>query len=120
VIIGLSRAFGETAPLVVLSVPTFVQFIPMIGLDEIGKPVYTADGLRETTFLDVMASWLPTNWLGEDFTALPLLMFSWTEEPGADFRANAAAAGIVLLLLTLLMNGGAIWYRWRMRRNIRW
>jgi phosphate transport system permease protein len=120
IIIGLSRALGETAPLIVLSVPTFVQFIPLILPNEIGEPMYAADGVRDTNVFDMVASWLPSSWLNQEFTALPLLMYSWTEEPSQAFRENAAAAGIVLLLVTLLLNAVAIWVRYQSRRNIRW
>jgi phosphate transport system permease protein len=32
----------------------------------------------------------------------------------------AAAAGLVLLAITLLMNGTAIWLRYRLRKAIKW
>jgi phosphate transport system permease protein len=32
----------------------------------------------------------------------------------------AAAAGLVLLAITLLLNGTAIWLRYRLRRSIQW
>jgi phosphate transport system permease protein len=47
-------------------------------------------------------------------------MFNWVSRPGASFQANAAAAGLVLLVLTLLMNAGAIWLRYRLRKRIKW
>jgi phosphate transport system permease protein len=33
---------------------------------------------------------------------------------------NAAAAGIILLFMTLLMNGVAIYLRYRFRKKIKW
>ena len=33
---------------------------------------------------------------------------------------NAAAASFVLVLMTLGMNGLAIWLRYRLRKNIKW
>ena len=36
------------------------------------------------------------------------------------FQANAAAAGAILLAMTLLMNGVAIWVRYRFRKKINW
>jgi phosphate transport system permease protein len=59
-------------------------------------------------------------WLSEPFTAMPIQMFNWVSRPGADFKANAAAAGAVLLGMTLLMNGVAIWIRYRYRKKISW
>ena len=32
----------------------------------------------------------------------------------------AAAAGFVLVIMTLAMNGLAIWLRYRLRKNIKW
>ena len=37
-----------------------------------------------------------------------------------ELLANAAAAGFVLVLMTLAMNGLAIWLRYRLRRNLKW
>jgi len=51
---------------------------------------------------------------------MPMQMFNWSGRPEAEFQENAAAAGVVLLLITLLMNGTAIWLRYNMRKKIRW
>lgn len=55
--------------------------------------------------------------LGERFTALPVIIYSYSTEPGDEYRALAAAAGVVLLVLVLLMNGFAIWLRNRYERK---
>jgi phosphate transport system permease protein len=47
-------------------------------------------------------------------------MFNWVSRPGEDFAANAAGAGIVLLLATLTMNGVALVVRARARRRVKW
>ncbi len=44
----------------------------------------------------------------------------FVSRPGAGFQANAAAAGLVLLVITLLMNAGAIYFRYRLRKRITW
>jgi hypothetical protein len=72
------------------------------------------------TWGDAVASWSPTNWLGESFTVMPIQMFNWTSRPQAEFLEIAAAAGLVLLAITLLLNGLAIWLRYRLRKNIKW
>ncbi|MDH5212437.1 MAG: phosphate ABC transporter, permease protein PstA, partial [Betaproteobacteria bacterium] len=36
------------------------------------------------------------------------------------FHQNAAAAGFVLVLMTLGMNAIAIWLRYRLRKRIKW
>ena len=68
-ILALSRAIGETAPLITIGALTYVPFAP--------------DGI-----------WSP-------FTVLPIQIFNWVSRPQADFRANAAA-GIIVLLVMLL------------------
>lgn len=49
------------------------------------------------------------------FTALPLQILSWVIRPQAAFAQLAAAAGIVLLIVLLVMNAVAIWLRNRYR-----
>jgi phosphate transport system permease protein len=47
-------------------------------------------------------------------------MFNWTSRPEAAFQVNAAAAGLVLVVMTLVMNALAIYIRYRLRKNIKW
>jgi phosphate transport system permease protein len=54
------------------------------------------------------------------FTVMPIQMFNWTSRPEAAFQLNAAAAGVVLLVMTLSMNALAIYIRYRLRKNIKW
>jgi len=72
------------------------------------------------TWGDAVASWSPTHWLGSEFTVMPIQMFNWTSRPQAEFLQLAAAAGLVLLGITLLMNGTAIYLRYRLRKSIKW
>ena len=51
---------------------------------------------------------------------MPIQMFNWTSRPDEAFHANAAAAGAILVFMTLSMNGLAIWLRYRLRKNIKW
>ena len=60
------------------------------------------------------------DWVFAPFTVMPIQMFNWTSRPEEAFHANAAAAGLVLVLMTLTMNGLAIWLRYRLRKNIKW
>lgn len=101
IIIGLSRAIGETAPIVTIGAVTFIAFLPP-------SPVTTAP------------PFLSLDWLSSAFTAMPIQIFNWTSRPDAAFQANASAAALVLVLMTVLMNAFAIWLRWRLRRNIKW
>ena len=156
VIIGLSRALGETAPLIMIGVPTFVAFLPFIDpslacateqhgpLDSVGGwllnvfqsgaspeaiansclPSYDSQGnehiLSGKDFILSLQPFGAEGWLNQSFTVMPMQMFNWTGRPEPEFQNNAAAAGIVLLMITLLMNGTAIWLRYNMRKKIRW
>ncbi|MGH9176653.1 MAG: phosphate ABC transporter permease PstA, partial [Vicinamibacterales bacterium] len=51
---------------------------------------------------------------------MPIQMFNWVSRPQAAFLENAAAAGVVLIVMTLAMNGVAIWIRYRYRERIKW
>lgn len=101
VIIGLSRAIGETAPIITIGALTFIAFLPP-------PPLTTT------------APFLNSDWLFSPFTVMPIQMFNWVSRPDPEFNANAAAAGIVLVVMTLTMNGVAIWLRYRARRRIKW
>lgn len=99
VIIGLSRAIGETAPIITIGALTFIAFLPP-------APMAEGAGLFD--------------WLFSPFTVMPIQIFNWTSRPDPAFHANAAAASLVLVLLTLGMNAVAIWLRFRLRKNIKW
>jgi phosphate transport system permease protein len=101
VIIGLSRALGETAPLVMIGALSFIAFLP------------TPPVSGEFPFVSFQ-------WLMDPFTVMPIQMFNWVSRPDPAFQSNAAAAGLVLLVMTLAMNGFAIWFRIRMRSKIKW
>jgi phosphate transport system permease protein len=101
VIIGMARAIGETAPVITIGALTFIAFLPP-------SPVTTS------------APFLNFDWLWSGFTVLPIQMFSWLSRPGADFHVNAAAAGAVIIVVTLLMNGIAIKMRYDIRKKIKW
>ena len=52
------------------------------------------------------------------FSALPIQIFNWTSRPQAGFAVDAAAGIIVLMVTLLAMNGAAIWLRHRVQRRI--
>jgi phosphate transport system permease protein len=101
VIIGMARAIGETAPIITIGALTFIAFLPPAPLKP--EPPYFS-----------------FEWLMSPFTVMPIQMFNWTSRPEAAFLQNAAAAGFVLVFMTLAMNGLAIWLRYRIRKNIKW
>ena len=79
VILALSRAVGETAPLIVVGALAYVPFAPSNPMDE--------------------------------FSVLPIQIFNWISRPQHGFIENAAAAIIILLLITFIMNGIAVYFR---------
>ena len=79
VILALSRAIGETAPLLVVGAGVSLRFNPES--------------------------------LDSAFTALPIQIFAWTQDPNQEFVARAAGAICVLMIILLLMNSVAIWLR---------
>lgn len=101
VIIGMSRAIGETAPIITIGALTFIAFLPPLPFT--GDP---PAGLFD--------------WLLAPFTVLPIQMFNWVSRPDSAFLANAAAAGVVLIAMTLLMNAFAIYLRYQIRKKIKW
>jgi phosphate transport system permease protein len=84
-ILALSRAIGETAPLITIGALTYIPFAP----DSIWSP----------------------------FTVLPIQIFNWVSRPQAEFKVNAAAGILVLLMLLLTMNAIAIFLRDRYQRQ---
>jgi phosphate transport system permease protein len=101
VIIALSRAIGETAPLITIGALTFIAFLP-------DSPIKA-----EFPFISF-------EWLMSPFTVMPIQMFNWVSRPQQEFHLNAAATGLVLMVMTLLMNGLAIYFRYRFRKRIKW
>lgn len=88
IILSLSRAMGETAPLIVIGALAYVPFVPSSPMDE--------------------------------FTVLPMQIFNWVSRPQQEFLVNGAAAIIVLLVITFLMNGIAVYLRNRWQKKINW
>jgi phosphate transport system permease protein len=88
IILALSRAIGETAPLIVVGALMYVPFVP--------KSVF------------------------DSFTVLPIQIYNWVTRPQAGFLINAAAAIIVLMSITFIMNGAAVFLRNRWQKNVRW
>ncbi|MBD2355112.1 phosphate ABC transporter permease PstA [Tolypothrix sp. FACHB-123] len=101
IIVALARAIGETAPLVTIGALNFIAFLPE-------SPIKS-----EFPFISFA-------WLSSAFTVIPIQMFDWVSRPQEAFQANAAAAGIVLITMTLAMNAVAIYFRYRLRKTIKW
>ena len=101
VIIGMARALGETAPIITIGALTFIAFLPPSPITE-------------------AAPFINFEWLSSGFTVLPIQMFNWLSRPDHAFHINAAATGALIIIVTLLMNGTAIYLRYKIRKNIKW
>lgn len=88
IILSLSRAVGETAPLIVIGALAYVPFVASSPMDE--------------------------------FTVMPMQIFNWISRPQHDFIVNGAAAIIVLLAITFVMNGIAVYFRNKWQSRINW
>ncbi|MGD1853446.1 MAG: phosphate ABC transporter permease PstA [Leptolyngbyaceae cyanobacterium] len=85
VILALSRAIGETAPLLAIGAVAFI---------------------RST----------PSN-LQSAFTAMPIQIYNWVGRPQEEFHEIAASGIIVLMVMLLLMNTIAIYFRNRFQQS---
>jgi phosphate transport system permease protein len=86
VILALSRAIGEAAPLIIVGALAYVPFAPQGLLDQ--------------------------------FSVLPIQIFNWISRPQQGFIDNAAAAIIILLLITFIMNGIAVYFRNKWQKKL--
>lgn len=101
IIVALSRAIGETAPVITIGALSFIAFLP--------------DSPFKSDFPFISFAWLKA-----PFTVMPIQMFNWVSRPQAAFQVNAAAAGAVLVVMTLAMNAIAIYLRFNLRKGIKW
>ncbi len=88
VILAISRAIGEAAPLVVIGAMLYITTIPTHPLD--------------------------------DFSVLPIQIYNWLSRPQKGFIENATAAIIVLLAITFILNGIAIYLRNKWQSKVKW
>ncbi len=89
VILALSRAIGETAPLIAVGAAVFISFTP---------PLSPA-GLQT------------------QFTAMPIQIYNWVGRPQEEFHHIAASGIIVLMTMLLMMNAIAIYLRNKFQRQ---
>jgi phosphate transport system permease protein len=105
VILAVSRAIGETAPLLMVGAAVFVASTPG-GIESPVDLVRHPAGVIEAPF--------------DSFTALPIQIFNWVSRPEAEYQHVAAAAIIVLLSVLQVFNIAASVARARMRKRARW
>jgi phosphate transport system permease protein len=87
IILSLSRAIGETAPLIVVGAMAYVPFVPHSIFDT--------------------------------FSVLPMQIFSWTTRPQQGFAIAASAAIVILLIITFVMNGIAVYFRNKWQKKLK-
>jgi len=90
-VLSLARAFGETAPLLLVGAVT--------GFFSTG----------DAGFLERLTR--------SPFSALPVQILAWTTLPNEAFKALAAAAILVMMAILLVVNGIAIWLRNRYEKT---
>ncbi len=88
VILAVSRAIGESAPLIVIGAMLYVTNVPTSPMS--------------------------------DFTVMPIQIFNWLSRPQKGFIIDATAAIIVLLIITFMMNGIAIYLRNKWQKKVKW
>jgi phosphate transport system permease protein len=105
VILAMSRAIGESAPIAVLGAATYIGYVPgkFKGLSEV---ITQPQKLVAAPF--------------DQFTAVPLQIYNWVNEPKQEYQYVAAAGIVVLLAVLLLLNGSAIFIRQHFQKKIRW
>jgi phosphate transport system permease protein len=91
VILTLARAFGETAPLLL-----------------IGAAASSFSSPGNATIIERLTG---------PYTALPTVIFGWARQPQQEFKALTAAAIVVLLVVILVINAIAIILRNRYARR---
>jgi phosphate transport system permease protein len=97
-ILAMSRAIGETAPLITIGALTYVAFLP------------TSPVSLEFPFISFQG-------LFDAFSVLPIQIFNWVSRPQKGFSTDAAAGIIVLLIITFLMNSIAIYFRYKYEKR---
>jgi phosphate transport system permease protein len=103
---------------------TVRQIVLPIALPGIltGAILAVARAMGETAPLIVVGAlayvtFLPDS-ISSAFTALPIQIFNWISRPQEDFKVNAAAGIVVLLLTMLLLNAVAIYLRGRLQKRV--
>ncbi|MGL4309501.1 MAG: phosphate ABC transporter permease PstA [Paracoccaceae bacterium] len=88
-ILGLARALGETAPLLLIGMVAFVDNYPSVSVSGVLDPA----------------------------TALPVQVYGWVQRGDPAFVERSSGAIIVLLLFLVVMNAAAILLRRRFERR---
>lgn len=105
VILSTSRAIGEAAPLIMLGALTYTTMVPG-NIDSPEKLI--------TRPTQVLLAPL------DQFTAMPIEIYEWSRQTKPQFTAVAASGIIVLLIVLLSINAGALIVRHYASRRLKW
>lgn len=105
IILALSRAVGESAPLIMIGALTYVSSTPG-NIGTVSDFFTNPRGIVEAPF--------------DRFTAMPLVIYNWASQPDDIYQSLSAAGIVVLLMVLLLMNTAAVIIRQRFQSWIRW
>jgi phosphate transport system permease protein len=105
IILAISRAVGESAPLIMVGALSYVHQTPG-NIGSVTDFFTNPRGILEAPF-DV-------------FTAMPLVIYNWASQSDPIYQSLAAAGIVVLLVVLLLMNTAAVVIRQRFQNWIRW
>ncbi len=107
VILSVSRAMGEAAPLMMIGVLTVASMCPG-GIESPLQLITEPTRVLSVPF--------------DQFTAMPVEIYDWSKQPDPEDRFTAvAASGIVVLLVVLLMiNAAAMIIRAKASRGLKW
>lgn len=104
-ILAISRAIGETAPLIMVGAVSLGRLCPG-EIENVSQLVTEPSRIAQAPF--------------DMYTALPITIYGWIKQPEKDFT-NVAAAGIVVLMVLLTcFNSFAVYYRQRARKKVNW
>jgi phosphate transport system permease protein len=111
IILAISRAIGETAPLIVVGVASFYAFAP----GEIYGPV---DAVKNLNAVGTTKGLMNVPY--STYMSIPYDIYNWVKRPERDFQHVAAAGIIVLLVMLFTLNLIAIYIRQRFERKLKW
>jgi len=105
IILSISRAVGETAPLLMIGAFVFLRTTPG-GIESPVDLLTDPQGIVDAPF--------------SVFTAIPIQIWNWVSEAKREFQNVAAAGILVLLFVLLLINSMAIMLRNRFQSKMNW
>jgi phosphate transport system permease protein len=107
VILSISRAMGEAAPLMMIGVLTVASMCPG-GIESPLQLITNPTRILSVPF--------------DQFTAMPVEIYDWSKQPDPQDRFTAVAASgiVVLLVVLLLINATAMIIRAKTARGLKW